>query len=134
MAFKLPKKDRNNPYNQSKLLKEDSTKPKRKSTKSKKTSSILLVMKQYKLKRSLMPLVLKSKNSKINSKPTYLTLMMNQWLLNKSWMFIKKSINITFNFKLMKKKLNRTQSSKICSNWKEETINLWSNAFQIWRT
>lgn len=77
MVFKSPKKEKNNLYNQYKLLKEDLMKLKKKSTKSKRTLSILLVMKQYKLKRNLMHLVLKFKNSRINSKLTYLILMMN---------------------------------------------------------
>lgn len=76
MELALPKKEKKNHFKLSKLLKVPLTKLKRKLTKLKKISSTLLVMRQLRLKRSLMPSILKSTNSKQILNQTFLTPMM----------------------------------------------------------
>lgn len=76
MEFKSLKKARNNLSNPLKQPKVDLMKLKRKSTKLRRISSTLSVMKLLKLKRNLTLSGLRFKISETNSKPTYLTLMM----------------------------------------------------------
>lgn len=76
MEFKSLRKARNNLSNPLKQPKVDLMKLKRKSTKLRKISSTLSVMKLLKLKRNLTLSGLRFKISETNSKPTYLTLMM----------------------------------------------------------
>ena len=74
--FKSLKKVKNNLFNLSKQPKADLMKLKRKSTKLRRISSTLSVMKLLKLKRNLTLSDLRFKISETNSKQTYLTLMM----------------------------------------------------------
>lgn len=120
MEFKSLKKVNNNQYNPSKQLKVDLMKLKRKSMKLRKISSISLVMKLSKLKRSLTLSDLRFKISETNSKLTYPTLMMTTCQLNKSWILITNLINTMLSCKLLKNKLRKMQNSKTYLNWKEE--------------
>lgn len=76
MVSTLLKKAKKNHFKLFKLLKVPSMKLKRKLMKSRRISSILLVMKPLKSKRNLMPSMSESMNSKQNLKQIYLTTMM----------------------------------------------------------
>ena len=106
---------------------------KKKSMKSKKILSTLLVTNPFKLKKNLTPLDIKFKILKTNSKPIFLTPMTIISLLKKFSMFIRKLMNTMSNFRPSKLKLNKTLNSKTCLNLNEEIINLSNSVFLIWK-
>lgn len=95
MVSKLLKKANKNQFKPLKLQRVDLMKPKKKLMKSKKISSTLSETKQLKSRRNLMPLDLKFNNSRMSSKPIYLTLTMKICQLRKFLKPIKRLINTT---------------------------------------
>lgn len=53
---------------------------------------------------------------------------------NKSWIITAKSMNIMLNYSNSNNRLDKTQTLKIFSSWKEETTSHWRNAYLTWRT